>query len=66
MEHLGNFDYFLDLCTNGPFPTLQLTFMKFPLFLQMREEIGGQLTKILWNIPDISRRSTQAKVPKPC
>ena len=26
-------------------PTLQLTFGKFPLFLQTREEIGGQLMK---------------------
>ena len=38
-------------------PTLQLTFGKFPLFLQTREEIGGQLMKLedIWNIPDISR-----------
>ena len=27
-------------------PTLQLTFIKFPLFFQMREEIGGQLMKL--------------------
>ena len=47
-------------------PTLQLTFGKFPLFLQTREEIGGQLMKLvdLWSIPDISR--AQAKLPRPC
>ena len=28
-------------------PTLQLTFGKFPLFLQTREEIGGQLMKLV-------------------
>ena len=28
-------------------PTLQLTVGKFPLFLQTREEIGGQLMKLV-------------------
>ena len=50
----------------GISPTLQLTFRKFPLFLQMGEEIGGQLMKLvdLWNIPDISRNPSQATQAK--
>ena len=36
------FPWFMDIS-----PTLQLTFGKFPLFLQTREEIGGQLTKLV-------------------
>ena len=65
-EHLGNLIISLVCAFQMDIsPTLQLTFRKFPLFLQTREEIGGQLMKLedLWNIPDISR--TQAKLPKP-
>ena len=46
MEHLGNFDYFFGHKSMDISPTLQLTLMTFPLFLQMREEIGIQLMKL--------------------
>ena len=68
MEHLGNFDYFLGLCiTDGHLLTFSVPFSKFPLFLS---NTGGNrwtfvknlLFWILWNIPDISRESTQAKL----
>ena len=65
MEYLGNFDYFLGLCIlDGPLTNLPLTFMKFPLFLHMREEIGGQLMKLVdfYGIFQIFPGST---LPKP-
>ena len=47
---------------------LQYISQTFQYFLQMREEIGGHRWTIhetvgfLWNMPDISRGSTQAKL----
>ena len=60
MEHLGDFDYFLDLCImDGCFLTFfQCLSRNSHYFFHPREEIGGQL----WNIPDISRESTHAKI----
>ena len=65
-EHLGNFTYFLGLCiTDRHLLTFSVPFSKFPLFLLTEGAnrwtiVKNPLFQILWNIPDISRGSTQA------
>ena len=65
MEHLGNFDYFLGLCiTDGQFANFFCAFLEISIFSSNK---GGNRwiidkTVDLWNIPDISRESTQAKL----
>ena len=61
MEHLGDFDYFLGLCImDGHFSA----FLELSIFLSNKggnKWIIDELV-ILWNIQDISRGSTQAKL----
>ena len=70
MDHLGNFYYLLGFCImDGCLLTFSVPFSKFPLFLSNK---GGNrwiivenlLFQTLWNIPDISRESTQANSHK--
>ena len=65
MEHLGNFDYFLGLCTmDGPLVNFATDISKISI---ISSNEGGNRRKIsgFYGIFQIFPGSTQAKVPKP-